>query len=525
MLYFVSEAIIWREKAVRCKNSVCVRSGNIMCFAQGIVFKVALPWVLALSLYSGVAAGAGNQQPMITPTSTYIQLNTYGVLPVVVLNLTQSPINYNVSTTTSSAYTTNSGPGMPIAVGLSGVYYPSSGGSTTTFTNPYTPGTPVSGTSSVSLMPVATAASGSYTYNSQLNFMNMFTLFPSWTSAAKFDYVEYVALSDLKNQGAAAYEGYTVVTGYPSEKEKLGKITKSGNYTSAKAHNAASPSTAAINLSLLNNNAEVQAVYQIKVNSLGKGTPSILPEPKSPTFLSVLNSILTVVGDVMVMVDPTDLFYNNSIFVGLLSSLQGMQTANPPANVPPYTATAKGVNVSVAATFNDGNKETFSLMDGDVDSLNYQVLPSTLPLTAQNNVLVTTWRQYLSNTSSQERNSTDMLIVAVINAGVYSAQQTSQYISQSSGVTAPKPTREQAQNAAKLLGVLTNLAKEQVQDANYIVEVFGLYGKFVEMQKNPVEMRNLNIKLAKILKNYDLARHPNDRAFIEQCLAKIESKR
>lgn len=118
-----------------------------------------------------------------------------------------------------------------------------------------------------------------------------------------------------------------------------------------------------------------------------------------------------------------------------------------------------------------------------------------------------------------------MLIVAVINEGVYSAQQTSQYLSQASGASAHKPTREEAQTAAKFLGVLTNLAKEQAQDASYIVEMFGLYGKFGEVQKNPVEMKNLNLKLTEIFKKYDLLKHPNDRAFIEQCLARIESKR
>ena len=513
------------------QKSVHVRSDAQRCYTKGFVFKVALSVFLALGIMSDNVAQAGNPQAT-APTSSYIQLNTYGALPVMVLNLTQSPINFNISTTSPSAYTTNLGPGMPIAAGLSGVYYPSGSGSTTTFTNSIAPGTAVDGLTSASLMPVATAASssvGAYNYTSQLNFMNMFTLFPSWTSAAKFDYIEYVALSDVNNQGAAAYTGYTVLAGYPSAKEEKNAIVKSGNYTSAKAHNAASPTTASINLSLLNNNTP-QAVYRININSLGAGTPSILPAPAKPTLLSVLNGILTVIGDVMVLADPEDIFFKASMAVGGLSSLQSMQGQldSPGAaqtNVPPYTATAKGVNVSATATFNDGKNETFTLYQGDVDSLTYEVQPATIPLFAQNSVLVTTWRQKPYNTGAVEKNSTDMLIVAVINEGVYSAHQTSHYLSQAIGAQAHKPTREEAQTAAKFLGVLTNHAKEHPQDASYIVEMFGLYGKFGEVQKNPVEMKNLNLKLTEIFKKYDLLKHPNDRAFIEQCLARIESKR
>ena len=504
-----------------------------MFFSKGAVFRVAVPLIFALGVVSGNVAKADNTAP-ITPTASAIQLNTYGVLPVLVLNLTQSPINFNVSTTSPSAYTVNGGPGMPLAAGLSGVYYPSASGTTTTFTNIYTPGTPANAATAPSLMPVATAAAsgpaGSYTYNSQLNFLNMFTLFPSWTSPAKFDYVEYVALGDLNNQGAAAYQNYTVLAGYPSAKEDGNAIVKSGNYTSAKAHNAASPTTASINLSLMNNNT-AQAVYKININSLGAGTPSTIPKPAKPTLLSVINTILTVVGDVMVWVDPTDVFFKASMIVGGLSSLQSMQAQldSPGAaqtNVPPYTAKAKGVNVSATATFNDGNNEKFALYQGDVDALTYQVSSTaTLPLIAQNNVYITTWRQYPPNSSSQERNSTDMLIVAVINEGVYSAQQAAQYLSQPGGTPAAKPTREQAENTTKILAVLNNLAKEQPQDANYIVGIFGQRGSIKDLQKNPAELHNVNVRLTEIFKKYDLVKHAGDRPFIEQCLAKIAAKR
>ena len=144
-----------------------------MLFPQATFFRGIVMLIFALGFVSGNVAKADNTAP-ITPTASAIQLNTYGVLPVLVLNLTQSPINFNVSTTSPGAYTVNGGPGMPLAAGLSGVYYPSASGTTTTFTNIYTPATPANGATSASLMPVATAATagpaGSYTYNNQLNF-------------------------------------------------------------------------------------------------------------------------------------------------------------------------------------------------------------------------------------------------------------------------------------------------------------------------------------------------------------------
>jgi len=69
-----------------------------MLFSKGTVFKVVLPLILVLSVFSGNVAQADGQSP--TPaTSEFVALNTYGSLPVVVLNLTQSPINLSVSTT------------------------------------------------------------------------------------------------------------------------------------------------------------------------------------------------------------------------------------------------------------------------------------------------------------------------------------------------------------------------------------------------------------------------------------------
>ena len=122
-----------------------------MLFAKNAVFKVSLPLVCALVFLSGnvVKADAPSPLPVANPpAATSVALNTYGSVPVVVLNLTQSPINLNVSTNSTSY-----GTALPLAAGLPGVYYPQSSGATSTFNNIVNPSASVNGTTSASLMP------------------------------------------------------------------------------------------------------------------------------------------------------------------------------------------------------------------------------------------------------------------------------------------------------------------------------------------------------------------------------------
>src|SRR5665647_1520223 len=92
-----------------------------MQFFRTTIFRLGLSLVLALSAVSGTAA-ATDGAPPTPPTATSVALNTYGSLPIVVLNLTQSPINMTISTNSGSY-----GAALPIAAGLPGVYYPSNG--------------------------------------------------------------------------------------------------------------------------------------------------------------------------------------------------------------------------------------------------------------------------------------------------------------------------------------------------------------------------------------------------------------
>ena len=76
-----------------------------MYFAKQTLLRIALPVALALSLVSGNVVQADPPSPLPVsnpPSATSDALNTYGSFPVVVLNLTQSPINLNISTNSAN---------------------------------------------------------------------------------------------------------------------------------------------------------------------------------------------------------------------------------------------------------------------------------------------------------------------------------------------------------------------------------------------------------------------------------------
>jgi hypothetical protein len=178
-----------------------------MNFSPNAVLRVALSMMLGFSLISGSIAKADAPSPLPVsnpPAATSVALNTFGSLPVVVLNLTQSPINLNISTTSTSYGTgqANLGP-LPLAAGLPGVYYPQSNGTTATFNNIVKPSAPVSGTSSASLMPAVTSITSSSpsSYNivvsNNYDWMSLFTLFPSLSKPGHYYNVQYVAINNF----------------------------------------------------------------------------------------------------------------------------------------------------------------------------------------------------------------------------------------------------------------------------------------------------------------------------------------
>ena len=479
------------------------------------VFNRSFPIVLSLIMVTSAFSSAIAQA---TGTPPPVQLNTFGSLPVMVLNLTQSPINFDISTTT------NLNCGTSLAAGLSGVYYPINNHNTSMFTNPLSPATPVSGTAaSASLLPIASvtfgnniAASGNY------GFGNLFVLFPSWSINGTYNYVQYVSLGDLNNQGAAAYQ-YNVIAGYPSGNGK--DATTGGDYTTAAVLNASNPNTTSINLNLMNN-GQAAAVYSININSLGAGTSAAVQIGQPFSILGAMHCLLDIATDISSMAQGDPLGIADMI-AGLASTANGIYqdvSANNGVNAnittdTAYPATSAGINVTAAATFHDGCGGTLTPVSSqnsngqnisDSQSTLYEVQPAagqTLPLNEQNAIFVTTFRQSPANNYGVSLpNAADTLIVTVINQGIYSSNQIQQYINNNSPSQLAgaqyKPTKAQAQDTFKILAILTALSKDSPQDFKYVTDMFGVQGQYTRIKNDPRAVEIMKKRLITIFKKY-----------------------
>ncbi len=88
-----------------------------------------------------------------------------------------------------------------------------------------------------------------------------------------------------------------------------------------------------------------------------------------------------------------------------------------------------------------------------------------------------------------------------------------------SSVAKYKPTKAQAADTLKILGILTALAKNNPQDANYIVEMFGIRGKYDKMKHDPNAVRSMNAELKAIFE-----KHSKALPAIEPYLSKLAQK-
>jgi len=489
-----------------------------MYFFKQTVFKVVLLLVLVLSAFSGNIAQADGQPP--TPaTSQFVAINTIGSLPVVVLNLTMSPISLSVSTT--SSFYNNGASAFPLAAGLPGVYFAGS----PAFNNITTPNnstlpslnTPVTGVSANKGPNVIDSISFSNSYD----WMSLFTLFPSWTTPVTISKQQYVSLNDFGNNApyGAAAGNYNVVSGYPSGDG--GVANKSA--TNAAALNAAQATTTTINLAL---QFPPYPDYQIKISSLGAGTSGNVAAPNNFSLLNAMHIALNIVTDITTLAsgDPLGIA---DYAAGIPATIEGIvSSASTNTNVSTntqYPAQSKGIQVSASmptiplpstmGIYIPG-PNPLSLTSGDSQSLMYKTRAvaygQPLPLTMQNAVFITTFRQAPGNTGSLERNSTDTLFVTVLNEGVYASKQVQQYInsnnsSQMTGAEKYKPTKEQAQDTLKILAILTALSKDRPQDAQTIIDMFGSEGKYDSLKNDPNAMKNFNIELKAILERYKKA--------------------
>ena len=148
-----------------------------------------------------------------------------------------------------------------------------------------------------------------------------------------------------------------------------------------------------------------------------------------------------------------------------------------------------------------------------------------LPLAQQNAVFVTTWRQSPQNNYGVTLpNGADTLFVVVLNQGVYASNQIQQYINntapaQMAGGARYQPTRAQAEDSAKILGILTAIAKQNPQDAKLILDLFGVRGKFSQLKNDPAGLKQLNVQLRTVLEKYK-----NQHPVLEQYLTKLAQK-
>lgn len=503
-----------------------------MFVANKPLVKAVLPLIMALCLVAAATASGA----AATPPANSVELNTYGSLPVIIFNLTQSAVDLTVST--NSSFYTNGATPFPLVIGLPGIYY-SNGGTTASLAN-IANTNPLS-LSNASLNPLGSLKNNNITFSNSYDWMSLFTLFPSWTAPGSYSNMQYLAMSNLNNQGAAA-NSYSMLSGYPSGNAK--NATAKGDFTSGGALNAGQAAVTAINLNLRNapppgsEAITYGATYSIAVNSKGAGTPGNPPSGfTAASILGALHMALDIITDCATLASGDALGIIDYI-AGVPATLEGM-VDNASVNAytttdASYKAASAGIYVTAAATFNQAFPQTFvpytgtsaSPYQGDSQSQIFEVATTSasLPLALQNYVAFTTWRQSPSNTGSTERTAADTLIVTILNNGVYASNQLQQYLNGTSAAAASggaryKPTREQAQDTLNLLTILTALAKNHPQDAKTILDMFGMRGKYLAVRHDPNALRNLNVELKTVLE-----RHRAELPAIVPYLAKLERK-
>jgi hypothetical protein len=497
-----------------------------MNFLRGTIIKIALPLILALSIFPGSIAQADGNSP---PSASAVSLNTYGSLPVVVLNLTQSPINITV--TTNSAFYSNYT--FPLVAGLPGVYTATSGGSTAPLNNITRPASAVDGKTTFSLMPVAAVdAANNLSYNNNYGWMSVFNVFPSWTTPSNIQNTQYVILNGLSNEGAVATK-YDAPHGYPTANGK--NATAQGGSTTAYALNAAAKAKTSIVLGLNNGST---AAYSIDINSGGGAISGSLSPTDNYSILHAMHCALDVVtdcatiasGDVLGIVDYVAGL--PATIGGIVNDFQNSTSSTnfTVATNQSYPTQAAGISVSASLPAGATNQTLVIQNGSDSQSLMYEVQAAanqSLPLLQQNAVFVTTWRQKPLNNSGEPLydSSADTLFVTVLNEGIYASNQVQQYINsnnssaQLTGGARYTPTKEQAQGTVKILEILNAIAKKNPQDVKAIIDMFGIHGKYGKIHNDPSALKSLNAELKTVLEKYK-----KDLPAVEQYLGKLAQK-
>lgn len=485
---------------------------------NGLPYKatLVLALLLAINSFSGAAALAAAAQPN-TISAQAIQLQTYGTLPVMIFNLTQSPINFGVSSDHSANYISG---GYPIAIGLSGMFNPQSTGDTIAFPNVTTPFVPADGVVSASLMPavIGTTTAGTTTYaaNSKWSFMNVFNFFPSWSGSVNYGKTQYGAFGSINSLGATPGPVGVQFAAAPS--------------VTAYAQSMNNESNASIWMKLYGGTTTPIAEYTIGIQSLGGAVSAYQPNSSSQNPVDWLGIGMGIMGDIDSFCNP-DVYDMAGVLYGLYNSFAGMfQTVSDPLTTnQAYPAKYNGVTVSTASTTGT-QLGTMTLLDGSVNyQMNVMTATTSLPIEQQNGVFAMTWRQAPQGTSVNERNSADTLIVVVINNGLYSSNSVQNVINKylnsgspsqiSSTGLLPKSTKEQAADTFKILEIIKAIAQKDPQDAKSIIDTFGFNGQYQKEKNNPAAIAKMKASLKTIF-----AKHQQEIPTIKPYLTKMEQK-
>ena len=238
-----------------------------------------------------------------------------------------------------------------------------------------------------------------------------------------------------------------------------------------------------------------------------------------------MEDILTLLVDIETIAEPTPIGVADMVY-GIYKSIKEMLDSGSESYTnAPYPATYKGINVT-AALAPGYNGLVLPLTSGNSSYLVYETNSAgqggVPPLEQQNAVIVYTWRTSPQNTSTNERNSADTLVVMVINQAVYAANQMQQSLNSTSPAKVGgaklqyKPNKEQAQDSFKLLAILEEIAKKSPQDAKKLIDTFGMRGQAGKAKQDPTTQAAIKKTLQEIFE-----KHRGEIPAIEHYLAKL----
>ena len=431
------------------------------------------------------------------PSDTAIQVQTYGVLPTIFLNLTTLPAYVFVSPPPSST------PGLPLAAGLTGIL--THGTQESYLTGVGSPGVipanfSVPGNASLQPAVISTDGGKTFSYSPHPYSTNMTALFPSWNSTKPL----------LNNPnpivtGSGYYE-------YPSDTSVVGGIIQ---YPPAPINGLASnaATTGMVNYSATSINVAIPYAesnepdfhnYSVLITSLGlaESGSQLTPPNSTNAIADVFNGIDCVVTDVgaALTADPVAIA---AAAIGTYNTIQQMsanvyngQITNAyPAAYLGVTVAGFGNSASQAALWVLPSESTMYLIEGDNSSLLYQ--PQITPYTGwedDNYLIIVNYRQKFANTGTATPTSSDTLIIALVNENVYQAAK---------AATLTKLTgKARAEESARLIGVFGQITKESIFDKAKIARIVGFGAPVSNARCSEQQKQNAATALKALLNKY-----------------------